>query len=164
MTHVADRELSRRNVLSLAADRASRPAPGSSSRRSEGSWTNARERHTLLHAAREAANRLVRAVGESYLIEPFESVLLRLGDAMEPREEDEVLERGEIVVKQRAVRHQGDARGVKGQRSRSRLQGAGQNAKQRRLARAVGAEQREPVALAYCDVNAVERGSCPEPP
>src|SRR5206468_4143270 len=81
----------------------------------------------------------------------------RIGVALEPREELEVLARREPTVQSRALWHPADARtGSPLDRALARRQRAREEREQRRLPGAVRADNRDDVALAHLEIGRAE--------
>ena len=98
-----------RSVTTRTA-RSSRPVKGSSSRTSRGRCSKrAFEREPLPHAARKARHVVVAAVGQAGRLERRRYDRCARIDAVQPREERQVLARGQLGIEVQLVREQADS-------------------------------------------------------
>ena len=121
-----------------------------------------------LHSARQRARMRIALVGEAHRLEQLLAAAVRLGDAVEPALVLEHLERGEEGIEEDLLRNDADrALGVAviavdvEPPDRRAAGGLGdqprQNVDQRRLSRAVRAEQAEDLPFGHVEADPVER-------
>jgi len=127
------------------------------------------ERGLLAHAAREAADRVVRPLGEAEGVEQAPGLAgeILLGDPVEAADEQQVLARREVGVERRAVgdeaqaparleRLGGDVVAVDAHAPAVGGEQAAEDAQGRGLAGAVGPQQAQDLAAAHLEIQAVE--------
>ena len=158
-------------VCTSCFERGSRPVVGSSSSSRTGDVSRARERHFLLHAAREVLHRLATARRrEADPLEDHRDLRVRLArpHAVEPRRVGEVLGRAHLLEEARLDRDAVDEAAhrarvlehVVAEDLRAATVGQEQRREQpheRRLARAVLAENGDAFAALHREADAVER-------
>ena len=111
------------------------------------------ERQPLLPAAGQLPGELVAPVGQAHALDDRRDRLAPVGHLVDPRDEIQVLDDGQVFVEAEPLRHVADLRGGSAARSRrmsrprqvpappSGVEQAAQHADRRRLAAAVGAEE-----------------------
>ncbi len=135
-----------------------------------------RERELLLHAARQVLGVAALERRESRELERGLGAPgpLGLGHTPQPREEVEVLAHGEVLIERKALRHVADARlDASGLSEDRRAEDLGvafvgrehrcEQPNQRRLARAVGADEAEDLASADLKIDVIDSDQIPEP-
>src|SRR5581483_8638449 len=118
---------------------------------------DAAEAEPLLHAARERPDPLVPDLPQPEPLEQHADVLAPVGDAVEPREEPEVLERRQLAVDERLVPEVADRAPVgEAQLARRRRGEPREDPQERRLARAVRSRDEQEAAAVEVDVETGE--------
>src|SRR5262249_55879092 len=106
----------------------------------------------------------LRLAGEAEVAEQALGGELRVVLALEPREQLEVLARREPSVLGRPLRRPADARALAPlDRPDAGLERAGEQRQERRLARAVRADERQRLAVPQLELDRLERAPVPEP-
>jgi hypothetical protein len=123
------------------------------------------ERESLSHAAGERRCALVPHVPEAVPLEQHPDSLATFRNAVEPSEQLEVLERRELAVNERLVSEQTDLGAIDAdlQLPSARRREPGEQAKQRRLARAVRPRDDEEVAVRHLEVERRQHALGAEP-
>ena len=138
------------SIQNSRRDTGSTPVVGSSSSSSSGCVSNAlTSDKLLLHAARQRASQTAAEPLETNALQQVGGACPgnRIGHVVEPRPQVQVLVDREVLVEGETLRHQAErAHALHLNAAAGRLDQSGDEPEERRLARAVGTEQREELA------------------